>query len=114
MSLTDDRGPGGSALDSVRQIERTLEDRQETERAAEARLRAARGERERILEAAREAGEKAAGERRREVLAGTDERAGRILESARAEAEELRARAAAVRTSAVRSAVEFVLTRGRD
>lgn len=111
MSNPNGRDSGG-ALDSVRQLERTLADRQESEKTAEKRLDAARQEAERIVAEAQREGEEAAVERRRQVLADADGRAERILQEARAEAEELRARAARDRASAAGAVVGWVLPDG--
>jgi cell division septum initiation protein DivIVA len=113
LSTVDGRNTAGSALDSVRQIERTLEDRQEIQRIAEKRRAAAHKEAQRMVAAACREGERAAEERRHEVLAAADEKAGRILEAARVAAEELRGRAARDRDAAVSFVVERVLPGGR-
>ena len=107
--MANDRGSGENALNSVRQIERTLEDRQETQKVSEERLAAAREEARRIIAAARKEGEQIAEERRREVLSAADEEAARILEAARAEAETLSLRAAGDRSAASGAVVGQVL-----
>ena len=107
--MASDRGSNENALSSVRQIERTLEDRQEIQKVSEERLAAAREEAQQILADAREKGERAAEERRREVLSAADEEAERILKAARAEAEGLRSRVAEDRSAVSGFVVEQVL-----
>lgn len=115
MSDANGRGSGeapGGALDSVRQLEQTLEERQEIQKLAEERRSAAHEEAGRIVAEARREGEATAAERRRQVLAEADAEAERILEEARANAAELRARAARDRDAAARAVVEWVLPGG--
>ena len=104
--------PGRSALESVRQLERTLESKTGMQETAEARLAAAREEADRLLTAAREAGARDAAERRRAVLAETDEEAARILRRTWDEADRLRAVANEDRVPAARAAVEHVMPAG--
>lgn len=112
MSPADVQGANENALDSVRQIERTLEERQDMQKVSQERLAAAREEAEEIVAAARREGEAAAEERRRRVLAAAEEEAGRILETARAGAEELRERAARDRAAAAGAVAEWILPGG--
>lgn len=112
MSTANGRDSGKNVLDSVRHIERALEDRQEVQALAEKRLAAAREEAERIIAVARKEGERAADERRREVLSAADEEAASILRAARVEASRLRAWMAENREAEVEAVVGRVLPRG--
>lgn len=106
------RGPGRSALESVRRLEQTLESKTGMRRIAEARQAAAREEATRLLRAAQETGASAAAERRRAVLAETGEEVARILRLAWDEVDRLRAVAEEDRTVAARAAVERILPAG--
>lgn len=101
--------PEGAALESVRRLEESLEDRRELQRAAEERLAAAREEAGRIVREAREEARRAVEERRYRVMAAAEEEAGRVLAEGKAEAGTLRALAEGDRRAAVRLVLDHVL-----
>ena len=101
-----------TALDSVRRLEETLDDNRDVERAAEARLAAAREEAERMVREARETARRGANRERSIALARADEEAERILREARERAENLRALAEGDRAAAGREVVSLVLPGG--
>ena len=98
-----------TALDSVRRLEETLDERQGVEEAAAARIATAREEAERIVGEAREEAERDAAEHRRRVFARADEEAGRVLREAQAEDGALLALAEGDRPAAARAVVDLVL-----
>ena len=98
-----------TALDSVRRLEETLDERHGAEEAAAARIDAAREEAGRIVREAREEAERDAAEHRRRTLARADEEAGRVIREADAEAGALLALAEGDRPAAARAVVDLVL-----
>ena len=97
------------ALESVRRLEGTLEDRRELRDAAEASRAVAREEAQSIVLEARDEALKSAEEYRLRSLADADEEAARILEAARTEVERLRSLAKEDRPAAARLVVESIL-----
>jgi vacuolar-type H+-ATPase subunit H len=98
-----------AALESVRRLEGTLEDRRELREAAEASLAAAREEAQGVVREARNEALKSAEEYRLRSLAEADEEAARILDAARTEVDRLRSLAKEDRPAAARLVVESVL-----
>ena len=98
-----------AALESVRRLEGTLEDRREHREAAEASLAAVREEAQSVVREARNETLKSAEEYRLRSLAKADEEAARILEAARMEAERLRSLAKEDRPTAIWLLVESIL-----
>lgn len=111
MSATEAtrRGDGGTALESVRGLEETLDNRRAAEEAAEARVSAARREAERIVREAREGALREAEERRRAALAHADAEAERVLAEAREKAEALLDLAEKDRAAAAREVIGLIL-----
>lgn len=103
------KGQTSTALESVRRLEETLEDRRDLEQAAEARIAGARRQAEAIVREAREEARGAAAARRRQALAHADEEAARVVAEAKARAGTLRALAGGDRPAAAREVVALVL-----
>lgn len=113
MSVTErpdaDPGANGSTvLDSVRRLERELEDRRGVEEVAGARRAAARAEAGRIVREARSEAEREAAEHRRLALDRADEEAERLLREARAEVGALRALAARDLAAATQDVLDVI------
>jgi len=105
------RANEGAALEAVRRLEDTLEDRRELREAAEARLVATREEAQSIVREARDEALNSAEEYRQHSLAEADEKATWILEVASTQAERLRSLAKEDRPAATRLLVESILPR---
>jgi hypothetical protein len=112
--VVDGRGPNGrvpegSALESVRRLEATLENRRELQEVARARLAAAREEAGRMVAGAREEARRALEERRRRELAAADAESERLISAARDEANALRAVGQRHIQEAVRVVLDHIL-----
>jgi vacuolar-type H+-ATPase subunit H len=107
-----ERDPGGAraeALVAVSHVERVLDERLDVRADAEARIREAEKEAQRIVEEAREHGMAAAEDVRREVLAAAEREAAELAQQTDADIAALRARAARTRQEAVRAILAAML-----
>lgn len=108
MSVATDRS-SLDALTAVQRLESALEQRDGAHRVAEDALAAARGEADRLLADAREAGRKAGRRRSNALLVEAEAEAAAIRADGSARADELRRRASAERDELIAELTELLL-----